>query len=90
MVLFALRSHRILKSKGMLQITSLISKTWVKYLWQGMGLNEWNIPLESKYIIRLEDGKEHISFTCKSLNSGLPHHQSIIAKFYFSRFLPLA
>ncbi len=31
-----------------------------------MGLNEWNIALETKYKIRLEHGKEDMSFTYKS------------------------
>jgi hypothetical protein len=39
-----------------------------------MGLNVWNIVLEAKYKIRLELGKEDMSFTCKSLTLELPHH----------------
>jgi hypothetical protein len=39
-----------------------------------MGLNVWNIALEAKYKIRLELGKEDMSFTCKSFISELPHH----------------
>jgi hypothetical protein len=41
---------------------------------KGMGLNEWNIVLEGKYIIRLEDGKAVMSFTRKSFASKLLHH----------------
>jgi hypothetical protein len=41
---------------------------------KGMGLNEWNIALEGKYKIRLENGNVIMSFTCKSLTLKLPHH----------------
>jgi len=51
-----------------------------------MGLNVWNIALEAKYIIRLEHGKENMSITCKSHISKLLHHQSVVAKFNFSKF----
>jgi hypothetical protein len=54
-----------------------------------MGLNVWNVAFEAKYKIRLELGKEDMSFTCKSFTSKLLHHQSVVAKSYFSRFHPL-
>jgi hypothetical protein len=54
-----------------------------------MGLNLWNIALEAKYKISLEHGKEYMSITCKPPASKLPHHQSVVANFIFSRFHPL-
>jgi hypothetical protein len=39
-----------------------------------MGLNLWNIALETKYKISLEHGKEDMFITCKSLDSKLLHH----------------
>jgi hypothetical protein len=53
------------------------------------GLNVWNIVLQTKYRIRLEHGKEGMSFTYKSLASKLPHHHFIVTKSFFSRFHPL-
>jgi hypothetical protein len=51
-----------------------------------MELNVWNIALETKYKISLEDGKEDMSITWKSCASKLPYHKSIVAKSCFSRF----
>jgi hypothetical protein len=39
-----------------------------------MGLNVWNIALETKYKISLEDGKEYMSITYKSCASKFFHH----------------
>jgi len=39
-----------------------------------MGLNVWNIALEAKYRIKLEHGKEDMSFTYKSLVLEFLHH----------------
>jgi hypothetical protein len=39
-----------------------------------MGLNLWNIALEAKYKIKLEYGKDDMSFRCKALILELPHH----------------
>jgi hypothetical protein len=47
------------------------------------GLNVWNIVLQEKYKIRLEHGKEGMSFTYKSFTSKLLHHQSIVASLVF-------
>ncbi len=53
-----------------------------------MGLNVWNIALETKYRISLENGKEDMSITCKSSISKLFYHKSIVAKSSFSGFHP--
>jgi hypothetical protein len=55
-----------------------------------MGLNLWNIVLETNYRIKLEHKNEDMSFTCKSFVSELLHHQSIIANSCLSGFHPLA
>jgi hypothetical protein len=39
-----------------------------------MGLNVWNIALETKYKISLKDGKEDMSITYKSCTLKLLHH----------------
>jgi hypothetical protein len=57
---------------------------------KGNGLNVWNIALQKKYKIKLEHGKENMSFTYKLFVSKLPHHQFVVAKSCFSRFHPLA
>jgi hypothetical protein len=53
-----------------------------------MGLNVWNIALETKYKICLKDGKEDMSITYKSCTLKLLHHQFVVAKSFFSRFHP--
>jgi len=86
MVLSILGLHQILRSKRRLRIASFAKKHGRNTCNKEMELNVWNIALETKYKISLEDGKEDISIICKSHASKLPYHKSIVAKSCFSRF----
>ncbi len=86
MVFSTLGLHQILRNKRRLWIASFAKKHGRNTCGKETKLNVWNIALETKYKISLEDGKEDMSITCKSRASKLPYHKSIVAKSCFSGF----